>query len=160
VIDVVPIDVARLNFVQLSFVPLNFVPLNFVIPNAVRDLEVAVPSDYRSLALLGMTKTCRDDKDLFVPLNFVIPNAVRDLEVAVLSDYRSLALLGMTKACRDDKETEEGTAQAVTRIGMLRVEVAAEASARFPSRFFDATPVRANDFSQSCVEGPRMLPSR
>jgi len=25
--------------------------------------------------------------------------------------------------------------------------------------FADGTPVRANDFSQSCVEGPRMFPS-
>ena len=28
------------------------------------------------------------------------------------------------------------------------------------SRFFEGTPVRANDFSQSWIDGPRMLPSR
>ena len=32
-------------------------------------------------------------------------------------------------------------------------------AARFASRFRDGTPVRANDFSQSWIEGPRMLPS-
>ena len=30
----------------------------------------------------------------------------------------------------------------------------------FDCRFTDGTPVLAKDFSQSCVEGPRMLPSR
>lgn len=35
----------------------------------------------------------------------------------------------------------------------------ATSAARFLSRLFDGAPVRAKDFSQSCVDGPRMLPS-
>lgn len=37
--------------------------------------------------------------------------------------------------------------------------LAREASCCLLSRFCEGTPVRANDFSQSCVEGPRILPS-
>lgn len=47
-------------------------------------------------------------------------------------------------------EAEAGSVRICTRLAVTRF---------FASMFADGTPVLAKDFSQSCDDGPRMLPS-
>ena len=72
-------------------------------------------------------------------------------------------VFGWTAAARSDHAvalagafpTETGSARICTRFAGLRLSPAR----CLASIFADGTPVFANDFSQSCDDGPRMLPS-
>src|SRR5215469_8859846 len=44
-------------------------------------------------------------------------------------------------------------------VGIARICTSLAEACFFASMLADGTPVRANDFSQSCDDGPRMLPS-
>lgn len=55
--------------------------------------------------------------------------------------------------------TSVAYADALAKVGSARIWTRLAAACFFDSRLTEGIPVLAKDFSQSCVEGPRIFPS-
>ena len=60
---------------------------------------------------------------------------------------------------RTDTAEGESYAKFPSDLSQTRICTSPVGTVLFESKLIDGTPVRAKDFSQSCVEGPRILPS-